>query len=1828
MDSNLKGRKVERSTYRRCSRSLIPFLSRVRKLLFILALAPWIGPQKTLGADSNPSVSILSSSQAGTTLKVTPGFHPQRAIKIKDRVYTLFDGVVPADGDEGKPLLPFEGILIGIPPTASVSLEISNSSYSVLSSQLIAPAPHNRFDEYMNAHQEYTVDEAAYSRNVWYPSVSAELAEVSHLRYQRVAKILVHPYQYNPATDELRKFTALTLNVRFTYPRQQREAEAIRPAGADPHFEGVYKSLLVNYDDAKKWRGVQVKNTLQRSPADTTGNWFDPSMPYVRLLIVQDGLYKLTYNDLSSEAVNLATINPQTFKVYNHGAQVSLFVAGESDGVMDPTDYIEFYAQRNYGKGEFFDTYTDTNVYWLTYGGANGLRMVVETTDTTGIPALSFQRTVHFEQDNLYYSGYNDDEIIQPENVPGEGWYWSNFYPGTTTGFDFTVQNVVATAQTSAVLRVRFNGMSQHSATPDHIAKLILNGTDLGQVGFDFTSDTVFTVSFPSTLLKEGTNTLTVQSLTTQAQVNEFYLDWFEVSYQCAFKAVSDQLTFTSQGTGGSMQTQYTITNFQSAAIDVYNLTDRKKFTNARVGPVLDAGVAVTFHDTASVSKQYVVVAEDQKLKPARIELKQFKDIRNNPTGADYIIITHRLFKQSADRLANYRASQMGVRAVVIDVQDIYDEFNYGVFSPEAIKPFLLYAFTQWARPAPAYVLLFGDASWDFKFHLANSVKQNFVPAYGSPPTDNWFVAFDSTNSVPPSMMIGRIPAENTTEAEQVVDKLTQYDQAPSGEWLKDFLFITGGNDDAEKSSFNGQAEYLITNYAVPAPIGGFPYRVYKKTDAIIDGENKQLIQDIVSNGTVFLNFIGHSGGRIWGVDAGDPNTLQNTGGQFVFVTSVSCNVAAFATSFSNVLTEDWLFASGRAAIACWAASSLGYPDIGFSLTNDFLGSVTRDSIRSLGMLTTSARIQVWKDSPASPRVNAAMQLEPLLGDPIGLLALPVKPDLSISSADVSFDPAVPTEIDSLVTVKSIIKNYGLVPNDSVSVKFTDTFGGLPVPIGKDTYRLPPVFLRDSLLVIWDVARRSGNHTIAVQIDPLNQISEVTKANNRVDVPIEVFASRLLPIRPAASSVIPRGPESLEVTAPSATTSGSVKYFFEVDTTSQFNSSVKITSPAIDAGILTTKWTTSSLTSDGLYYWRSRTYDGRDSGAWVTSSFVVSGSPPPASIIRWTERDPKQLLAEQRFQADVTDSGVTIAKSGGVPIYVRSLGYRNNADKDYYSVIKVIDQTVTALWWVIGNGFVVASVNEIDGSFEYRGYDVSSNAALADSMAQYLQNVAPDLFIVITVVVDGYTNDNERLYSALEALGAKQIRSVRPGESWAFIAQKRTSIALESYSKDSVAEISYLIPSFYNVQTGRVATSNVGPARRWRSVSWANDASGAGTDISLKVVGVKSNGAPDTLLTLPKTILSADLGAIDTKTYPMLSLVGSLQSSFGTATPILKSWSVEYEGPPDPAIAAQLVRFTRDSVLEGETVEASADIYNIGYTTADSLKVNFYLLDQTNARKLIQSSQLYNLDPDNFKTVGFTVNGTGLRGLQTLVVELDSKPLVELYNVNDVATRTFYIQRDTTPPQLQVTFDGAPILNGDYVSAKPNILIKLFDNSPLPIQDTSNVALRLDNQHVPYVNNPQLTYSFPSTGSEKAELQFRPELTDGSHSLFIDGQDASGNPLSGSTFRVDFSVRNAPTLQDVYNYPNPFPYDTYFTFNLTGSTLPDELKIRIYTVAGRLIHTLLVPVSSLHFGFNRFYWDGRDYDGNEIANGVYFYTMVLKNGDKTDNVTQRLAKVR
>jgi len=127
--------------------------------------------------------------------------------------------------------------------------------------------------------------------------------------------------------------------------------------------------------------------------------------------------------------------------------------------------------------------------------------------------------------------------------------------------------------------------------------------------------------------------------------------------------------------------------------------------------------------------------------------------------------------------------------------------------------------------------------------------------------------------------------------------------------------------------------------------------------------------------------------------------------------------------------------------------------------------------------------------------------------------------------------------------------------------------------------------------------------------------------------------------------------------------------------------------------------------------------------------------------------------------------------------------------------------------------------------------------------------------------------------------------------------------------------------------------------------------------------------------------------------------------------------------------------------------------------------------------------------------------------------------------------------------------------------------------------------------------------------------------------LEVLAKDPSGNFFDSTSSRSIFNVFTETALREVYNYPNPFKTQTHFTFELRG-TLPDEFLIKVYTIAGRLIRDISLPQSRLQIGFNKILWDGRDQDGDELGNGVYFYKIIAKFPDKTQVKTQKLAKVK
>src|SRR6185436_11622202 len=147
---------------------------------------------------------------------------------------------------------------------------------------------------------------------------------------------------------------------------------------------------------------------------------------------------------------------------------------------------------------------------------------------------------------------------------------------------------------------------------------------------------------------------------------------------------------------------------------------------------------------------------------------------------ADYLVVAPREFLAAADPLLQQRRSQ-GLESMSAAIEDVYDEFGYGEAHPEAVKAFLEYAYHSWAR-APRYVLLLGDATYDFKNNLGLAAV-NRVPPLIVRDTYLWTVsdpeyAFVNGDDLLPDVALGRLPAASVAEAERLVRKVVDWENA------------------------------------------------------------------------------------------------------------------------------------------------------------------------------------------------------------------------------------------------------------------------------------------------------------------------------------------------------------------------------------------------------------------------------------------------------------------------------------------------------------------------------------------------------------------------------------------------------------------------------------------------------------------------------------------------------------------------------------------------------------------------------------------------------------------------------------------------------------------------------------------------------------------------------------------------------------------------------------------------------------------------------------------------------------------------------------------
>jgi hypothetical protein len=370
---------------------------------------------------------------------------------------------------------------------------------------------------------------------------------------------------------------------------------------------------------------------------------------------------------------------------------------------------------------------------------------------------------------------------------------------------------------------------------------------------------------------------------------------------------------------------------------------------------------------------RYVVLAPEAAKAVSRVEADPPSDLRNPTNQSDYMIITIDEFTNAAQSLVSYRQGQ-GLKATVVRLQDIYDEFNWSNPDPAAIRAFLEYAWQYWER-YPRYVVLGGKGTYDYKNCRGYSECKIPVAMVGTPQglalSDGWFADFNG--DLVPEMSVGRLPAVTAEELQTMVNKIIAYESAVSGDWQKRLIAVSDNPDDG--GDFDGASDQVMAE--VSADYAVQPLKLSKSSP---DQLNSDLL-NAINSGAAFLNYFGHAG-PAWLAEEGLLSTSDvpslNNGNRLVAMSSMSCAMGNFAIPGYPCLGEDLLQWADGGAVVVWAPSGLSLNDEARKLDDAFYTAIFRDKDAIFGDAIRKAQRQYKMNGTAS----YLLQIYNLIGDP------------------------------------------------------------------------------------------------------------------------------------------------------------------------------------------------------------------------------------------------------------------------------------------------------------------------------------------------------------------------------------------------------------------------------------------------------------------------------------------------------------------------------------------------------------------------------------------------------------------------------------------------------------------------------------------------------------------------------------------------------------------------------------------------------------------------------------------------------------------------------
>ncbi|HEY0652610.1 MAG TPA: C25 family cysteine peptidase [Chryseosolibacter sp.] len=1612
--------------------------------------------------------------------------------------------------------------------------------------------------------------------------------------------------------------------------------------------------------------------------AQVGNEWINFSAPYYKIPVGKDGLYRLTRAQLLAAGVP-SFIDPKTIKVYHRGIEQAIYVEGENDSQLNTNDFLEFFGRKNDGTLDqklyttpaaqphpLYNLYSDTTAFFLTYGGAVGKRATSAALSTSNAA-----ETFHWDEKlvvfrDQYSGGVDYGEVQQSAFENGEGWMSAPIFQGQT--MDFIIPGITNAVQAAGVprLEVVFTGRGPQTHTIEISAgpRLISSVTLTAYNSVKFQNDLTWAD------IVSGQFTLRVRVLGVSGQPARASVGYIRVTYPQSVTFDGSVEKYFTLNENASNASAVQIQSPPASAV-LYDVSDPNNVIRIPVTQTTTLNAVV-----GQTSVRRKLFASNTFITPT-IKRISFRQI--NPSAQDYVIISHALLRKPVagytdpvKALGEYRSLPQGggYDTLIVNVDQLYNQFSYGEATPLAIYNFLKFLKTG---KLPAYLFLVGKGlNIDYGYYRAPHTFPQFrdlVPTGGFPASDMRFSAGLANEASVPAVATGRLSATGPADVAAYLNKLKEFESQPFNTLRKkNILHLSGGLYAFEPQQFRS---YLAEfgEVAKSFYLGG-NVKAIAKQSTDIEVIN---VAEEVNQGLNLITLFGHSSPTSSDFDIGlvtDPVMGYNNKGKYPALLLNGCLAGSYFLN-TSIFGENWTNTPDRGAIGVIAHSYFGFAPYLKLYSGHFYKVAFGDTLfidKGLGDVQREVARRVLSEYGNNFVTETQVQQMVLLGDPAVSLFGVRKADLAVVPNSVSIrsaDGAKLSAFSDSLELRFVIHNYGQAKNKSVNIRISRTLNDNSV-VEYDSI-IPATLYSDTILfkLPGRIDQGFGNNTFAIAIDTEDVVEELDEQNNYYSQVFFIPLSGTKNLYPDAHAIV----SSLTPTLSFQHTdqlSGEREFLLEIDTVKEFTSAFRQQFTLKGKVLVSQKIDLPSKDST-VYYWRTRLAEPKanENTNWEVSSFTFINNGPAGwtqmrfgqfeeNFLDKLEKDSQSKRIE--FRETVTHVDVTAYAAGQSS---KSSIKVNGAEINSYSEagnflcrdntinLVAFDKTTTQPY--AGLYFTWIELRDLFGSEAIlcgrEPYVINSFKASEVTMGKdgdlikYISNIpVGDSVVLFTIGDAGIPMWPEAARTKMAELGVSlsQLDQLQAEEPVIIFARKGAAPGTARLYRGQDNTSTNQIVAIEGTVTGREAEGTmtselIGPAQAWHDFKVRYKTDNPSDAVSFALYGINLLG--NVTLLQENVLDDLSLQAIDANEFPYLRIAYATKDETFVTAAELKHWMVTYE-----PVAEGLLLFNGTpqpvTVSEGQSWKGNYSFVNISEKHFPGpLTVDYHVTEQATGSRTERTLTI--AAPPAGATASFDVefptrNQVGVNDL-FVFVNPRVRPENDFDNNFITLPKQLKVIRDTLAPLLEVTFDGRFIAHEEHVSPAPDIGIRLIDNNPfLMSSDTTGVKLFLqypcEEGHCVfapvYFSNPAVSWS-PETTESEFEIHVREAFdVDGVYILRVIASDVSGNMSGAAPYEISFTVTHTNIVTISNPYPNPFSDRADFQIVIAGETVPSETTLTIFNTRGEIVRTFdNDSFGELRFGNNTFSWEGLTQNGTPVPNGMYIFKLrVLSDGSLTEKV--------